>query len=355
MKKKFLVALMTMLMLIGITGCGNADDYDSLPTPTPKPTKEAMPTPKPTATSTPGPTEEAMPTPGDEDGALSDDASNDGETEVSKVYFATDDSVMYYNERTVYSLDVNTGETNVVSHFKVPTSQYSFSSTAGLELGMFYEKLRFSYFYYSADFSKRAATLELPSGETHAGWVDSTGTFFDVNKALNEVSNSEFDPPKHYVFFGFIDNYYEYYDADSKKFYYVDIDQPNVKYAGNPIGDKFESVFNSKMTTFSDLLDDTHALGDHIDYWTRVCRGGIFASDETFEFFFPEDSPRWSWGFVCSPDKESVAFISSLKWYEDCAFYYMSLEDRVPIRIKSVIDVNGIAYGHDTIMMLKWQ
>lgn len=196
-----------------------------------------------------------------------------------------------------------------------------------------------SSFTYSEDFSKCAASLKLESGEMHAGWLNSDGTFTDVSEATGEAAASEFEAARSFTAMGFSnDGKFIYQNNDDETVHYVYVDSPNQSYDDDDsVMPEIKQIdWPAIYCRFSDWWkEDGYFLGN-IEQKHHYFGAILDVDDqEDYEFFFPTDAQRYYCDMKLSPDEQSVAFLSGyVKDGGDLAIYTMDLEAKEPIRVE---------------------
>lgn len=174
--------------------------------------------------------------------------------------------------------------------------------------------------YFSNDFSKMAATKVFnDKNETHAGWIDQSGEFFDVTEALGEQS-SDFGDPVTYGAIGFTeDNLFVYSNNPSPSYMYWHNDDfryvspdSNKSQEGNPLEGLCQIIDgNNRFYCISDRIDEGTFLVD--GYEGDFCGSMLYnpKSHESSEYI--PGTSRSNWSGVCSPDGSQIAFLSMPK------------------------------------------
>ncbi len=207
----------------------------------------------------------------------------------------------------VYALHPETGEAALVSSFPISDGSYnSVQTPSALFLPAAAEPRRE---WYSADFSKLAATrICNRTGESHAGWIDTRGNFFDVTEALGFSSMASSRPPDRWHAAGFVGDIFGFYreEQGEKSYFYISTDSVS------PLA---------------------------------VQRGNILAPSRPLPT--GEDSGS-RWNAVVSPNKERIAFMSlrpgaKVKTQENIDIYIAPADGEGPMRFDGYAAfVNGI-------------
>ena len=191
MLKRVSAFLLALLSLATLAACTPKNTPASQPAPQ---SSQADPTP------TPEPTPEPTPTPTPEP------------TGPSGIIAAIADWNLNNMNFTVVSIDPTTGEQETLAFFDA----YALTNTEAIFSFNFkgpgfpggYALCYASYRdMFSTDYSKIATQkIFLGNRESHAGWIDEDGNFFDVTEALGLQSQSDFDDPKQYAPVGFTED-----------------------------------------------------------------------------------------------------------------------------------------------------
>lgn len=241
---------------------------------------------------------------------------------------------------TIFSIDPESGEQRVITSLTFPAN-----SEDTLYL------LPSDYYYSSAkqwvsdDFSKVAATLLIMStGEHHAGWFTSDGTFFDVTAALGLEPQNDFDSPAHYYALGFVNDYFVYCMDDKENdpvYYSVPINNVTGEavVTTNALYDAMPMHEYEYMLT--DWIDDTRCLIDqgYESYRDRKTDSLVYdcATGEMTKYV-PGDA-RYSWNGVASPDGTTIAFLSSAREGKNPpSLYTVELGSDSPVQIETVLN-----------------
>lgn len=235
-------------------------------------------------------------------------------------FYRTDDGTGYTIIYSIKSIDSSTGMSTSIAEFSAerPYSTaidkyYYLLPTIGT-CNPYGNDRR----YFSSDFSKMAVTkVFVDKNETHVGWLDQSGNFFDVTEALGEQS-SDFGDPVTYGAVGFTEDGLFVYDDNalayfptwsSMNFRFTDIDTFSPSQEGNPLYDSCQIDTGYHLYTISDCIDDNTRIIYYQEKSDKiVCAKYNIASGEVINFI-PGES-RSNWSGVCSPDGSQVAFLS---------------------------------------------
>lgn len=200
---------------------------------------------------------------------------------------------------TLWSVDPNNGVTSLVNSFiggKSPDGAFGYSVQEFITGNMCE--------IFSADLTKMAVTKTVFStGETHAGWLDVNGNFFDVNESVGDTRQSEFEESDSFLAIGFTpERQFVYQKGDESR--YVNIDLPGEYHAGNPVDDLYGI---EEYTLYTDYLVDGKYLVDYNDesvIYNSVSRERVP--------YVPGDN-MVTRSAVASPDQQKIAFIATLR------------------------------------------
>lgn len=370
--KKFLAVLMAMLMTIGMMGCSSTPvASSSKPSRSSEATAPSSETENSAVESEVEENAELLETeePKEEEEVIVDNFEEQGgEEAISNHGYLYYSLVSYYvesrTEWTVYKLNLDNLSCEMVSNFKFPFfGQFPHYECAKDDLGYFayYHLLSDSRFIYSDDFSKCATTCSLESGEQHAGWLNSDGTFTDVTVAVGEASKNDFEVARHFLAIGFTnDGRFIYRNDDDETIHYVYVDDLGRSYDDDDsLMPELKQItgLNSQYRFTDQWIDNEHCLGniyghDSLPFGAII---DIRNKGENDELFFSEDSPRYNWNMLLSPDKTSVIFLSNFQeWYnrQEMSLYRIDIETREP----ELIPYDGFfGYRHDSAYLLDWR
>ena len=342
--KKILVILLAVLVgLSTLSGCTTSPDVvasassSSASEPTPTPTPEPTPTPAPTPPPTPEPV-----APSGIIAAIAD----------------WNNSMTY----TVVGIDPTTGEQETLAFFDAyaltdSEAGYTFDFKKPSPSGVWTVCYASYRDMFSSDYSK-IATQKVFAGnrESHAGWIDEDGNFFDVTEALGLQSQSDFDDPKQYAPVGFTeDGLFVYIDRSEipsgPLFYSVPVDDVRPE---NIQEMPWESRYLHKDPDIwgwmkedyppTDWIDETHFLADCEmvkDFATLTV--SVIVDTETEEAVeYVPGSSRHSWSGVMSPDGTQIAFMSApINGDEPSDLFVTSIDGGDPVRVPNSLPASA--------------
>lgn len=241
---------------------------------------------------------------------------------VQNYFYHADDGINNIFVYSIESINPATGESAKIAEFSInrphnvtSSEFYYLTPIIGLNNRFGYDRR-----FFSNDFSKMAATKVFnDKNETHAGWIDQSGEFFDVTEALGEQS-SDFGDPVTYGAIGFTeDNLFVYSNNPSPSYMYWHNDDfryvspdSNKSQEGNPLEGLCQIIDgNNRFYCISDRIDEGTFLVD--GYEGDFCGSMLYnpKSHESSEYI--PGTSRSNWSGVCSPDGSQIAFLSMPK------------------------------------------
>lgn len=400
MKQKVLVALMTMLITIGLAGCGgDASANQSSTTPETRPTESVVVESQPEESSeetkgTEKPSEESKeteePSEGSEESSVvaNDTETGNGETdnnpeaegqesneptpEPEPIVTPTNSGIVVCVLRNaglgadyaIFRIDPETGNSEELNCFSHRNSNSGYLEMPPV---IYYQNCSTM---LSQDATKLAMTYTDNSTKLHhAGWIDSKGTFFDVTEHLGMKAENEFVAQPHYYALGFTRDgeYFVFaeiagnhssllrYESDFDKFYYVSLDDLSTVYEGNPLNEEARKGRDDIFYALTDWVSNDKYLVDLSDncFVRSVDNPG---SGDTA--LIPGET-RKNWNAVVGPDGR-IAFASSIKnTGEDSAIYVVNSDGSNPQRVfdcGTFTTANGkFPNGYIVIYVLRWE
>lgn len=241
---------------------------------------------------------------------------------VQNYFYHADDGINNIFVYSIESINPATGESAKIAEFSInrphnvtSSEFYYLTPIIGLNNRFGYDRR-----FFSNDFSKMAATKVFnDKNETHAGWIDQSGEFFDVTEALGEQS-SDFGDPVTYGAIGFTeDNLFVYSNNPSPSYMYWHNDDfryvspdSNKSQEGNPLEGLCQIIDgNNRFYCISDRIDEGTFLVD--GYEGDFCGSMLYnpKSHESSEYI--PGTSRSNWSGVSSPDGSQIAFLSMPK------------------------------------------
>lgn len=257
-----------------------------------------------------------------EEATIAETGEIEGIIAVQNYFYHADDGVSNIFVYSVQAVNPNTGESTKIAEFSVrrphnvtSSEFYYLTPIIGLNNRFGYDRR-----FFSNDFSKMAATKVFnDKNETHAGWIDQSGEFFDVTEALGEQS-SDFGDPVTYGAIGFTeDNLFVYSNNPSPSYMYWHNDDfryvspdSNKSQEGNPLEGLCQIIDgNNRFYCISDRIDEGTFLVD--GYEGDFCGSMLYnpKSHESSEYI--PGTSRSNWSGVSSPDGSQIAFLSMPK------------------------------------------
>lgn len=193
--------------------------------------------------------------------------------------------------------------------------------------------------WFSAEYDRLAVTMIRRSdNETHAGWLETDGTFFDVTEALGQQS-SDFGDAVKYAARGFTaDGLFVF--SDGRQNYYVPLD--NLTAAAVQTGNGFALGHPTDQTGYRPTNHNEYYVTDWLDgntcLATRWSSGQPTTNAVITDASKPEEiltsSSRYNWNMYLSPDGSQVAFMSMpSSGTESPDAFIMAYPDGEPTRV----------------------
>lgn len=377
MKKRILATLMAMLVIGALIGCGNGDEagagtentsaYESVPpvaenssveTLQPSESLESSETEESEEKETVEEelTEESSEAEAGDESKEATESSQTGSTEselhgIIVIYPAVDKNYRSYYH--VGCVDPATGSYKEISKFQYIVQNYdseSYLSAIDCRYTANSQEL------LSSDCSKLAEKRAFTdTGETHVGWMNSDGTYFDLTEALGEQSQSDFNV-KHYQAYGFTpDDRFVYYEEENPdQVFYVYVDDPTVKYEGNPMAEFYYDRSQYEIYGLTSVIDETHYIASCCSdnnlsvytvssNWSKPCN-----------HFIESNEKRVNRTGVLSPDGTKIAFWSRLSSAAQYKMYVILFEGGEPQEVNISSSLPEEVRVKD-IALVRWQ
>lgn len=301
---------------------------------------------------------------------MEDTASEDyeEESEVSTVEDSADDTdtspaeaegivamVLYRQDwkrgAQIICIDPATGEQNIVADFipnySVGVDDYSIQPPLKKIYGNDCN-------WISEDFTKMAATKTFTgTNESHAGWIDLNGNFFDVTEAVSASKEQGFTDTgvSHQESVGFIDGAFIFCESGIAPYYAISLD--NVSENTFKESDEDFSFYckGGKEAYPTDWVDEKNAITDIYGVYPG---GGMYYdsvivnSDNGGQTSYIPESNRYNWSGVLSPDGNTIAFLSVPNDGGNLGLYSMPITGGEPTNItliqneETVIDIASL-------------
>lgn len=211
------------------------------------------------------------------------------------------------NYYTIYKIDPETGKSVEMRSFATSVNPVNGTNYV-IEGGVSWSYTSCKRHWFFDNYTRLVATKSFrDTQDTHAGWIDESGNFFDVSEAVGDVRTNDFEDPVYCKGEGFThDGKFVYSRGRHGYGYFCEITGLSGSYdCSTPVEDEI------LMPTFAyEWLDGTHYIG----YKDGPCILDVTKSSlEDAEELLPNSAERESWSAVISPDGEYVAFLSQLK------------------------------------------
>ncbi len=300
--------------------------------------------------STPSDSSDIVDSPGgaSEESIIAEDGTEEAATtEIGEangiIMLQADWSDLYRPTYTIVAINPENGDFHEVANFWFDSVFERTNPEYTIVPALKFSRYANLYDQFSSDYTKAAATKTFASnGEVHAGWIDSTGSFYDVTEALGEQSQSEFDDLVNYHAVGFQGDTFIYVHSEGyqeNQYYGVSLDNitPRSSWeisAGDAqICEEYSAwswISGYKQT---DWIDDDKFL---IEANYNLCRIATM-STKSVEEYLPGESSRNNWSAVVSPDRTEVTFLSEAKagTMGDVGIYIMPLGSDNPTKLET--------------------
>lgn len=264
--------------------------------------------------------------------------------------------------RNIYCLDPDTGTTTLLCTF--PCDEMGTSAQGGYCFRINPELRRYVNFYdmFDTAYTKAILTKDLKNGNTHAGWIDRDGVFFDVTEELDEQPG-DFEEPIEWRSVGFQGDTFIYAKAthdnmNPYEYYGVDINNlaPGTSW---PIDLADKQILaklpdnNSYGYNFyrpSSWIDDVWFYGEEVTLYGPYESVKFNSQTGESQQYIPGSS-RYNWSAVGSPDGQRVAFLSTPKEGQsaDIGLYVMPANGGDPQKVQTNIFYDYAGAGLSTV------
>lgn len=377
MKKQFLLLILIPCLMIYLSACGSS--RDSAPTSGDSQTNTTQSDdPQPTVDNS---VPETEPNPGDisstanseqpDNSQTPDDAQSDGPKGL--IIMTTVSATGGPHTITISTLNPETGSLQAYAQFsygQFTDGVYSTPNGDGANIGRGYYATRCEWF--DADYSAMAMSLmNMSTGESHAGWVDQNGEFFDVTAALGLQSKSDFDDRVFHAAIGFTNNeqfVYEVRVYEGTGFYreYYSVPLNNLTASAVVSGIALPGLGEDYRSSFTENYPDNR-ITDYSDsgsYITNERDGASLLHDSSgsTNAYVPGTS-RLSWNGVFSPDESRIAFMSNPKTGGAVDIYTMPVAGGDPVKVETNFELAQRDYceigryvgGNPCSMLIDWK
>lgn len=231
---------------------------------------------------------------------------------------------------TIHSLNPETGEERIISNF-------TYQDTRRIDGCSFAEwafplQCRWN---FSSDYSKMILTkifLNSASGqESHAGWIDTNGSFFDVAEALGlQAQDSSSDLTSYGV--RFWNDLFEYLEIRSDIGYaYYCVPEDQLTFGAVREGHAFGSGYPYDEYDVTSWIDGTHCI---VNVYNRnVIQSLILDTETQTTSNYIPDSFYESWNGVISPDGTQIAFMARLEGGGSADIYITPSGGGEPVKV----------------------
>ncbi len=316
--------------------------------------------------STPSDSSDIVDSPGgaSEESIIAEDGTEEAATtEIGEangiIMLQADWSDLYRPTYTIVAINLENGDFHEVANFWFDSVFERTNPEYTIVPALQFSRYANLYDQFSSDYTKAAATKTFASnGEVHAGWIDSTGSFYDVTEALGEQSQSEFDDLVSYHAVGFQGDTFIYVHSEGyqeNQYYGVSLDNitPGSSWeinAADPmVFDSYAEwswVGNCRRTCW---IDENRFIIDDTNNGSRIAT----ISEQSLATFLPATDSRHSWSAVADTSGTNVAFLSVSKSSTngDVGIYTMPLDGSAdPMRLETdFIPVFSLGGGNKVI------
>lgn len=204
---------------------------------------------------------------------------------------------VYYN---VWSIDRNTGQVTLINIFHTPevasnrNAPYYMADRVLSKCNAVTTK-------FNNDFSVMEATMFYPeTGASHAGWIDNQDTFFDINQAVGDLAQREFERVDDYMAIGFTEDGGFIYSSNQQNLNFcIDVNS----FALRQKDDSLLNLLGMPHYACTDKISDTEFLcGDR-----SITRHNLTDGEETTII---GGDAMYSFSGILGPNGNDIAFLA---------------------------------------------
>lgn len=250
-------------------------------------------------------------------------------------------------EITISSLNISSGLQQEISKFEINVDTQEFFYAFPGKNGYFsdYHPNDEGYYathseYFSNDYKKMAVTARSQeNGETHAGWIDTDGNFFDVTDSLGLHAGGDFSIKPDCSAGGFYENYFVYNISEENGPHTFCVPINNIVPEAIEDRDPFP-FFTSFTSGWEGKCNATDWVNDSI-FIINKGRNSVLYDMESEEIteYIPESS-RTNWNGVLSPDGTQIAFMSEPSGTSNTDIYTVPLSGGEPSKVPTTLPLS---------------
>lgn len=224
----------------------------------------------------------------------------------------------------IVAINPDSGEQNIISEFLLTGRKDEAGAILGRETFPYNDMTTGNHRnWFSEDFTKMIViqVLESPDYEAHAGWIDTSGNFFDVTKAIGAAVETDFSsskPVRQYPVgfqnnnFIFREDSYDYNSGTTHTYYSVPLDDVSEATVS-------ETEYEAKIIIDRNIIYPTAWINDHeclADWYTSSSNSrkpdSMHINLETNEItnYLP-NTDRTTWSGVLNSSKDTVALVTA--------------------------------------------
>lgn len=259
----------------------------------------------------------------------------------------TGEDVEHGKDWVISCIDPVTGDYQEIARINMHKSQegeYVINSSGNGFIG---DKL------ISNDFSKlKISRCCSHNNESHAGWIDINGDFYDVTTILGFQSENDFAERVNCHSIGFMDEYFVFSceKDDGSEYYSVPINDvsTDAMIKGLPPG-----VNEVHVRGVTDWIDENTYITNYRDSHNGHETSFIGKVDSEEQNFYIPENNRTNWNGFISPDGTQIAFMSSLGEGET-GIYVVSVDGGEPVEVPIDADIS-LAHKSESEFFLMYQ